>query len=141
MIKELRQANSNDEVIDLQFFPLIRDPTKEPTPQELEDLLPNPSLQQGVDQARQRLAELDKQELPAFTELQIDPQILADEKARYPRTYILGDTSMLEQEEGQTEEEEGEDIAILGLSRVDNGGYAGGFRLGKILDEWFQMTR
>ena len=32
---------------------------------------------------------------------------------------------MLEQEEGQTKEEEGEDITILGLSRVDNGGYVG----------------
>ena len=127
MIKELQQQSNSDEVIDLQFFPPIRDPTKEPTPQELEDLLPNPSLQQGVDQAKQRLAELDEQELPAFTELQIDPQILADEKARYPRTYILGDASMLEQEEGQGEEEEGEDITILGvgLSRVDNGGHAG----------------
>ena len=129
MIKELQQANSNsDGVIDLQFFPPIRDPMKEPTPQELEDLLPNPSLQQGVDQAKQRLAELDEQELPVFTELQIDPQILADEKARYPRTYILGDASMLEQEETQAEEEEGEDITILGLGligRVDNGGHAG----------------
>ena len=89
--------------------------------------MPKPSLQQGVDQAKQTLAELDEKELPAFTELYIDPQILADEKARYPRTYILGDASILEQEEGQAEEEEGGDITILGLSlsRVDNGGHAG----------------
>jgi hypothetical protein len=124
-IKELQQS-SGDRVIDLQFFPPIRDPTKKPTPQELEDLLPNPSLQQGVDQAKQRLAELDEQELPAFTDLQIDPQILADEKARYPRIYIGGATAMFE-EEGQGKEEEEEDITILGvsLSRVDNGGHAG----------------
>ena len=37
MIQELQQSNG-DEVIDLQFFPPIRDPTKQPTDQELENL-------------------------------------------------------------------------------------------------------
>ena len=98
MIKEL-QANS-DEVIDLQLFPPIRDPTKQPTDEELEALLPNPSLQQGVLQAQQTLAELDEQALPAFTDLQIDPQLLADEDAMYPRTHFLIGGTMAGQEEG-----------------------------------------
>jgi hypothetical protein len=123
MIKELQQSNS-DEVIDLQFFPLIRDPTRQPTDQELEDLQPNPSLQQGVIQAQQRLAELQEKPLPLFTDLQIDPKILADEEARHPRTYILVKETMAGLEKEQAEEEKGrEDVIILGTA--NNGGLAG----------------
>jgi DDE superfamily endonuclease len=123
MIKEL-QSNS-DEAIDLQFFPPIRDPTKQPTDQELEALLPNPSLEQGVILARQRLAELEEKGLPTFTDLLIDPQILADEEARYPRTYIPIEETMAGQGGGQEEEEGIEDAMILGLSTANNGGLAG----------------
>ena len=123
MIKEL-QSNS-DEAIDLQFFPPIRDPTKQPTDQELEALLPNPSLEQGVILARQTLAQLEEKGLPTFTDLLIDPQILADEEARYPRTYVLVEETMAGQGRGQEEEEGIEDAMILGLSTANNGGFAG----------------
>ena len=122
MIKELQ--SNNDEVVDLRFFPPIRDPTKEPTERELEDLLPNPSLQQGVILAQQKLAELEEKDLPAFTNLPINRQILADEEARYPRTYISVRETMASTEGGQEEEERVEDTTILGLSTVNNGGLA-----------------
>jgi hypothetical protein len=123
MVKEL-QSNS-DKVIDLQLFPPIRDPTKQPTNQELDSLLPNPSLQQAVILARQRLAELQEKPLPEFTDLQIDPQILAHEEARYPRTYILVRETMAGQEEEQEEEEGGKNDPMLPLGTENNGGLAG----------------
>jgi hypothetical protein len=125
MIKELQSTPNRNEVIDLQFFPPIRDPTKQPTDQELEDLQPNPSLQQAVNLAQQQLADLEEKGLPSFTDLLIDPQILADEETRYPRTYILVEETVAGQEEGQEEGGEVEDAMILGISRTNNGGLAG----------------
>jgi hypothetical protein len=124
MIKELQQSNG-DEVIDLQLFPPIRDPTKQPTDRELDDLQPNPSLLQGVLLAQQQLAELEEKPLSAFTSLPIDPQLLAEDEARHPRTYILIGEEMPGQEEGQEENEGVEDDAIPALPRHNNGGLAG----------------
>jgi hypothetical protein len=68
---------------------------------------------------------LEEKGLPSFTDLLIDPQILADEEVRHPRTYIPIEQTMAGQGEGQGEEEEVEDAMILGVSRTNNGGLAG----------------
>ena len=67
----------------------IRDPEKQPTPEDLEKLLPNPSLQEALDTAIQKKAKADNLTYNDLCDFPIDPAILDEERQRINKPLLM----------------------------------------------------
>jgi hypothetical protein len=103
-------------LINVDLSQTIQDPEKNPTADELEGLEAHPSLLQELQLAEAELEAVSPNNPLLFTDIQIDPEVLADERKRGDVPELIVEVEQ-EKDENEDEDEDtksGDDTASIG---------------------------
>jgi hypothetical protein len=99
-------------LIDIDLSQTIQDPEKNPTADELEGLKAHPSLLQELQSAEAELEAVSPNNPLPFTDIQINPKVLADERKRGDVPELVVE---VEQEKDKDEDtKSGDETASIG---------------------------